>query len=121
MAQKCKLTKCRLPLCVPCRARYDMYQTLRIISRLILSTAIGGARSLAWTVAAQMVLQVVCGRTFTLLLEASGSVFSFGRGENGQLGHGDISDRDSPRVIQSLSAAPCKLVAAGKHAALRCW
>lgn len=50
---------------------------------------------------------------FTLLLDAQGSVFSFGAGDHGQLGHGDLTNRDTPRVIQLLASQPIKLIAAG--------
>lgn len=44
----------------------------------------------------------------------SGSmVLSFGRGEDGQLGHGDAEDRDAPQAVFALVNRGVSLVACG--------
>ena len=50
---------------------------------------------------------------FTCLLDVAGSVYTFGMGGDGQLGHGDTADRESPRMVQALAGQPVKTVAAG--------
>ncbi|XP_008300642.1 probable E3 ubiquitin-protein ligase HERC3 [Stegastes partitus] len=46
------------------------------------------------------VCRVACGRDHTLVLTDSGKVFSFGRGEQGQLGHGEKSHSSVPLPVQ---------------------
>jgi hypothetical protein len=60
------------------------------------------------------VVSVVCGAFHCLALTASGAVFSWGRGSEGQLGLGDMKDRDAPTLVQHLSPAhqPALLLAA---------
>ena len=43
--------------------------------------------------------QVACGWQHTLCLTQAGSVYSWGYGEEGQLGHGDADDSLKPREI----------------------
>ena len=45
------------------------------------------------------VRQVACGWQHTLCLTQAGSVYSWGYGEEGQLGHGDAEDSLSPREV----------------------
>jgi hypothetical protein len=64
----------------------------------------------------QLIVQASCGHDFTLLLDANGCVFSFGGNEHGQLGHGDSAQRDTPRIVQTLSGNRVRMVAAGMFA-----
>ena len=48
------------------------------------------------------VIQVECGKNFTILLTNSGILFSFGNNQYGQLGHSDYIDRINPEPIQKL-------------------
>ncbi|KAI0496120.1 hypothetical protein KFK09_022427 [Dendrobium nobile] len=52
----------------------------------------------------QKVIQTSCGWRHTLALTESKNVFSWGRGTNGQLGHGDTLDRNTPKIIEVLSS-----------------
>jgi len=56
---------------------------------------------------------VACGWNHTLLLDAFGSVFSFGLGSDGQLGHGDTASRAAPHLVKSLCHSCAVQVAAG--------
>ena len=67
----------------------------------------------------QLIVQASCGHDFTLLLDANGCVFSFGGNEHGQLGHGDSAQRDTPRIVQTLSGNRVRMVAAGVFARCR--
>ncbi|KAM0840808.1 hypothetical protein ACQ4PT_059409 [Festuca glaucescens] len=51
----------------------------------------------------QKIAQVACGWRHTLALTENKNVFSWGRGTSGQLGHGEIVDRNIPKMIDALS------------------
>ncbi|KAL9233360.1 hypothetical protein vseg_008375 [Gypsophila vaccaria] len=51
----------------------------------------------------QKVVQICCGWRHTLAITDRNNLFSWGRGTNGQLGHGDSADRNSPTIIDALS------------------
>ncbi|KAI3990988.1 hypothetical protein MKX01_026172 [Papaver californicum] len=51
----------------------------------------------------QKVVQISCGWRHTLAITERQNVFSWGRGTNGQLGHGDNIDRNTPKIIEALS------------------
>lgn len=51
----------------------------------------------------QKVVQISCGWRHTLAVTERQNVFSWGRGTNGQLGLGESSDRNSPKIIEPLS------------------
>ena len=46
---------------------------------------------------------VACGSRFTVFANRSGEVFSSGRNEDGQLGHGDRAAQLSPRLVEALA------------------
>eukprot|EP00698_Gefionella_okellyi_P001339 TRINITY_DN11287_c0_g1_i1.p1 TRINITY_DN11287_c0_g1~~TRINITY_DN11287_c0_g1_i1.p1 ORF type:complete len:803 (+),score=100.74 TRINITY_DN11287_c0_g1_i1:39-2411(+) len=52
----------------------------------------------------ETMVQVACGGAHTVALSESGLVFSWGRGSNGRLGHGDEHTRLIPTLIEALSA-----------------
>ncbi len=67
------------------------------------------------------VTKVAAGGSFTLLLSEGGSVFTFGRGREGQLGHGDQADRTTPKRIDHPPLAEHNIVgvaAGGWHSLL---
>ncbi|XP_019184500.1 PREDICTED: ultraviolet-B receptor UVR8-like [Ipomoea nil] len=51
----------------------------------------------------EKVAQVSCGWRHTIAFTERQNVYSWGRGINGQLGHGKSADRNAPTIIQSLS------------------
>ncbi|GAA0165556.1 guanyl-nucleotide exchange factor [Lithospermum erythrorhizon] len=51
----------------------------------------------------QKIIQISCGWRHTLAVSEEHNVFSWGRGTNGQLGHGDSVDRNVPKIIDTLS------------------
>ncbi|KAK6923492.1 Regulator of chromosome condensation, RCC1 [Dillenia turbinata] len=51
----------------------------------------------------QKVVQISCGWRHTLAVTERNNVFSWGRGTNGQLGHGECADRNVPKIVESLS------------------
>ncbi|KAJ8476942.1 hypothetical protein OPV22_020669 [Ensete ventricosum] len=64
----------------------------------------------------QKVQQISCGWRHTLALTERGNVFSWGRGTSGQLGHGDILDRNTPKMIEVISkdGLGCKQIESSK-------
>ncbi|KAH7520537.1 hypothetical protein FEM48_Zijuj08G0154500 [Ziziphus jujuba var. spinosa] len=51
----------------------------------------------------EKVVQISCGWRHTLAVTERQNVFSWGRGTNGQLGHGESVDRNLPKIIEALS------------------
>jgi alpha-tubulin suppressor-like RCC1 family protein len=51
------------------------------------------APTLVTTLAGNQVTLLACGWRHTLAVTATGQVYTWGRGVNGQLGHGDEEDR----------------------------
>lgn len=51
----------------------------------------------------QTIVQVACGWQHTLCLTLDGRVFSWGYGEDGQLGHNDTEDSLSPKEVEYFS------------------
>ncbi|KAE7997572.1 hypothetical protein FH972_002195 [Carpinus fangiana] len=51
----------------------------------------------------QKVIQISCGWRHTLAVSERQNVFSWGRGTNGQLGHGETVDWNIPKIIEALS------------------
>ncbi|OAY65499.1 ultraviolet-B receptor UVR8 [Ananas comosus] len=64
----------------------------------------------------QKIVQISCGWRHTLALTERKNVFSWGRGTSGQLGHGDIADRNTPKMIEVLSSdgSACKQLESSK-------
>jgi len=58
-------------------------------------------------------MSVACGRDFTLVLIAGGTVLSMGANANGQLGTGDTMDRWTPVPVVGLPAIPAIAICAG--------
>ncbi|XP_023517857.1 ultraviolet-B receptor UVR8 [Cucurbita pepo subsp. pepo] len=61
----------------------------------------------------QKVIQISCGWRHTLAVTDKQNVFSWGRGTNGQLGHGESVDRNAPLILEALSVDGCR----GQHIA----
>jgi len=62
---------------------------------------------------------VACGNAHTLALSSDGrTVWSFGSGDNGKLGHGDTARVYTPKVIDALQGMYIRKVAAGSQFSL---
>ncbi|XP_004503906.1 ultraviolet-B receptor UVR8-like isoform X2 [Cicer arietinum] len=55
----------------------------------------------------QKLVQVSCGWRHTVAVTESANVYSWGRGANGQLGHGDTIDRSVPIIIDAFNVDGC--------------
>ncbi|KPP60387.1 hypothetical protein Z043_121621, partial [Scleropages formosus] len=60
-------------------------------------------------------VQVSCGSHHSVVLLENGSVFTFGYGQHGQLGHGDIGSRGSPTLVQALPGCSIQVTAGSNH------
>lgn len=61
----------------------------------------------------QSVEEVVCGAYHVAVLTSRNEVYTWGRGANGRLGHGDIEDRKSPTLVEALKDRHVKFLACG--------
>lgn len=62
---------------------------------------------------------VSCGNAHTLALSSDGkTVWSFGSGDNGKLGHGDTARVYTPKVIKALQGVFIRKIAAGSQFSL---
>nr|CAB3488745.1 unnamed protein product [Digitaria exilis] len=48
------------------------------------------------------VVEVSCGSYHVAVLTNAGEVYTWGKGANGRLGHGDVADRKVPTVVEAL-------------------
>lgn len=48
------------------------------------------------------IIDIKCGSRFTVVLTKFGTIYSWGRGDDGQLGHGENSRQSLPNMIESL-------------------
>lgn len=69
---------------------------------------------------------LACGWKHTMAVAASGKVYAWGRGTNGQLGTGDSGDQNTPQPVEVLSKGSIRMEAlqglsnAGHGASWRC-
>eukprot|EP01124_Arcella_intermedia_P029432 TRINITY_DN6208_c0_g2_i1.p1 TRINITY_DN6208_c0_g2~~TRINITY_DN6208_c0_g2_i1.p1 ORF type:complete len:472 (-),score=111.77 TRINITY_DN6208_c0_g2_i1:115-1530(-) len=59
------------------------------------------------------VTQIACGDNHTLCVSQHGHLYSWGLNKNGQLGHGDYVNRDTPLFVNALSETNVLRIAAG--------
>ena len=57
--------------------------------------------------------QVACGFAYTAVVTTEGALYTWGAGENGRLGLGDVEDRHVPCHVEALEYTPIKEVFAG--------
>ncbi|CAH1412420.1 unnamed protein product [Lactuca virosa] len=61
----------------------------------------------------EFVEEIACGAYHVAVLTSRSEVFTWGKGENGRLGHGDIEDRNTPTLVESFKDRIVKSVACG--------
>lgn len=59
-----------------------------------------------------------CAAAHNLAIDTEGRVYSWGRNESGQLGHGDTNRRDTPTIIDALEGMNIVEAACGKNHSL---
>ncbi|KAK6148541.1 hypothetical protein DH2020_019453 [Rehmannia glutinosa] len=61
------------------------------------------------------VKEISCGSHHVVALTSNSEVFTWGKGRNGQLGHGDNADRNSPTLVKALAGKQVKRVICGSN------
>ncbi|XP_065861404.1 PH, RCC1 and FYVE domains-containing protein 1-like [Euphorbia lathyris] len=59
--------------------------------------------------------EISCGSYHVAVLTSKAEVYTWGKGTNGQLGHGDNEDRDTPTLVGFLKDKQVKAVACGSN------
>ena len=63
----------------------------------------------------KFVKQVACSDFHCAAITDSGSLFTWGRGQHGRLGHGVIEDEPAPRLVEGLVGSPVSIVSCGEY------
>ncbi|XP_076898933.1 PH, RCC1 and FYVE domains-containing protein 1-like [Bidens hawaiensis] len=59
--------------------------------------------------------EITCGDYHVAVLTSRNEVYTWGKGANGRLGHGDIEDRKTPTLVESLKDRHVKFIACGSN------
>uniref|UniRef100_A0A5B7B5U0 Uncharacterized protein n=1 Tax=Davidia involucrata TaxID=16924 RepID=A0A5B7B5U0_DAVIN len=63
----------------------------------------------------ESVEEIACGAYHVAVLTSRNEVYTWGKGANGRLGHGDIEDRKTPTLVETLKDRHVKYIACGSH------
>lgn len=63
----------------------------------------------------EFVEEISCGDNHVAVLTSRSEVFTWGRGSNGRLGHGDTEDRRSPTFVEALRDRNVKSISCGSN------
>lgn len=63
----------------------------------------------------EFVEQISCGANHVAVLTLKSEVFTWGRGANGRLGHGDTEDRSVPTLVEALKDRHVRNIACGSN------
>ncbi|XP_022887167.1 PH, RCC1 and FYVE domains-containing protein 1-like [Olea europaea var. sylvestris] len=63
----------------------------------------------------EFVEQIACGAHHVTVLTSGSEVFTWGRGANGRLGHGDSEDRNTPTLVEALKDRNVRTIACGSN------
>ncbi|KAM6542486.1 hypothetical protein CsatB_006933 [Cannabis sativa] len=59
--------------------------------------------------------EIACGSYHIAILTSRNEVYTWGKGANGRLGHGDVEDRKTPTLVESLKDRHVKYIACGSN------
>uniref|UniRef100_A0A7N0ZUT3 Uncharacterized protein n=1 Tax=Kalanchoe fedtschenkoi TaxID=63787 RepID=A0A7N0ZUT3_KALFE len=65
--------------------------------------------------AKSFVEEIACGAYHVAVLTSRTEVYTWGKGANGRLGHGDIEDKNSPTLVEALKDKQVKSIACGAN------
>ncbi|KAI4352957.1 hypothetical protein L6164_007160 [Bauhinia variegata] len=65
--------------------------------------------------AGEFVEEIACGAYHVAVLTSKNEVYTWGKGANGRLGHGDIEDRKAPTLVEALKDRHVKYIACGSN------
>ncbi|XP_072961437.1 PH, RCC1 and FYVE domains-containing protein 1-like isoform X2 [Typha angustifolia] len=63
----------------------------------------------------ELVEEISCGAYHVAALTSRSEVYTWGRGANGRLGHGDVEDRKSPSFVEALKDRHVKSISCGSN------
>ena len=63
----------------------------------------------------EFVEEIACGSHHVAALTSRSELYTWGKGANGRLGHGDIEDRKSPTLVESLRDRHVKNISCGSN------
>ncbi|XP_068327784.1 PH, RCC1 and FYVE domains-containing protein 1-like isoform X2 [Pyrus communis] len=63
----------------------------------------------------ELVEEISCGSYHVAVLTSRSEVFTWGRGANGRLGHGDTEDRKTPTLVEALKDKHVKSISCGSN------
>ncbi|RVW24443.1 PH, RCC1 and FYVE domains-containing protein 1 [Vitis vinifera] len=63
----------------------------------------------------ECVEEIACGAYHVAVLTSRNEVYTWGKGANGRLGHGDIEDRKTPTLVETLKDRHVKYIACGSN------
>ncbi|KAG8378107.1 hypothetical protein BUALT_Bualt08G0103800 [Buddleja alternifolia] len=63
----------------------------------------------------ESVEEIACGAYHVAVLTSKNEVYTWGKGANGRLGHGDIEDRKTPTLVEALKDRHVKFIACGSN------
>uniref|UniRef100_A0A2C9WM48 FYVE-type domain-containing protein n=1 Tax=Manihot esculenta TaxID=3983 RepID=A0A2C9WM48_MANES len=66
-------------------------------------------------IAGSFVEEIACGSYHVAVLTSKAEVYTWGKGTNGQLGHGDNEDRNTPTHVEFLKDKQVKTIACGSN------
>lgn len=65
--------------------------------------------------AGESVEEIACGAYHVAVLTSKNEVYTWGKGANGRLGHGDVEDRKTPTLVEALKDRHVKYIACGSN------
>ncbi|XVF64375.1 hypothetical protein PTKIN_Ptkin09bG0164400 [Pterospermum kingtungense] len=63
----------------------------------------------------ECVEEIACGAYHVAVLTSRNEVYTWGKGANGRLGHGDVEDRKTPTLVEGLKDRHVKYIACGSN------
>ncbi|KAE9611343.1 putative chromatin regulator PHD family [Lupinus albus] len=124
------------PTCVPSLIDYDFHKIACGHSLTVSLTTSGRVFTMGSTVYGQLgnpqsdgklpclvedklsgesVEEIACGAYHVAILTSKNEVYTWGKGANGRLGHGDVEDRKTPTLVEALKDRHVKYIACGSN------
>lgn len=63
----------------------------------------------------ELIEEICCGAYHVAVLTSRSEVYTWGKGSNGRLGHGDVEDRKSPTIVEALKDRHVKSISCGSN------
>ncbi|CDP18270.1 unnamed protein product [Coffea canephora] len=63
----------------------------------------------------EVVEEIACGAYHVAALTSKNEVYTWGKGANGRLGHGDVEDRKTPTLVEALKDRNVRYIACGSN------